>query len=83
MVAKGLPVALLAGAASATCPLSIKIADAQNHVVNVAVTNTGNEAVSVFKGNTVFSEHATKGLLVTDAGKCIDILPSFQIVQCF
>ncbi|KAL0936307.1 deuterolysin metalloprotease [Colletotrichum truncatum] len=67
MVAKALSVALLAGAASATCPLSVEITDSNNHVVNVAVTNTGNETLSVFKGNTVFSDHATKDLLVTDA----------------
>ncbi|GJC81505.1 neutral protease 2 SNOG_10522 [Colletotrichum liriopes] len=68
MIAKALPIALLAGAASATCPLSVEITNADNHVVNVAVTNTGNETISVFKGNTVFSAHATKDLLVTDAG---------------
>ncbi|OHF04141.1 deuterolysin metalloprotease [Colletotrichum orchidophilum] len=72
MVAKALSVALLAGAASATCPLSIEITNSENHVVNVAVTNTGSEAVSVFKGNTVFSDHATQDLLVTDAeGKAL------------
>ena len=68
MFTKTLPVALLAGAASAACPLSVSIADADNHLVNVAVTNTGSEAVQVFKGNTVFSSHATKDLLVADAG---------------
>ncbi|KAK1990749.1 hypothetical protein LX36DRAFT_753993 [Colletotrichum falcatum] len=67
MVAKVLPIAILAGAASATCPLSVEITNAENHVVNVAVTNTGSEPVSVFKGNTVFSDHATQDLLVTDA----------------
>ncbi|KAK1982508.1 deuterolysin metalloprotease [Colletotrichum cereale] len=66
MIAKVLPIALLAGAASATCPLSVEITNAENHVVNVAVTNTGSEPVSVFKGNTVFSDHATQDLLVTD-----------------
>ncbi|TEA17094.1 Neutral protease 2-like protein [Colletotrichum sidae] len=72
MVAKSLPVALLVGAASATCPLSVDITNSDSHVVNVAVTNTGNETVSVFKGNTVFSNHATKDLLVTDAeGKAL------------
>lgn len=68
MIAKALPLALLAGAASATCPLSVEITDSESHVVNVAVTNTGNETISVFKGNTVFSDHATKDLLVADAG---------------
>ncbi|OLN96887.1 Neutral protease 2-like protein [Colletotrichum chlorophyti] len=67
MVVKALPVVLLAGAASATCPLSVQITNSNNHVVDVAVTNTGNETVSIFKGNTVFSEHATKDLLVSDA----------------
>lgn len=68
MIAKALPFALLAGAASATCPLSVEITDSESHVVNVAVTNTGSETISVFKGNTVFSDHATKDLLVADAG---------------
>ncbi|KAF6825545.1 deuterolysin metalloprotease [Colletotrichum musicola] len=67
MVARALPVALLAGAASAACPLSVEITSSNNHVVDVAVTNTGSETLSVFKGNTVFSDHATKDLLVTDA----------------
>ncbi|KAJ0115948.1 deuterolysin metalloprotease [Diaporthe amygdali] len=67
MIAKALPLALLAGAASAACPLSVEIASSDNHVVNVAVTNTGEETLSIFKGNTVFSDHATKDLLVTDA----------------
>ncbi|KAF9872318.1 hypothetical protein CkaCkLH20_10145 [Colletotrichum karsti] len=67
MIAKVLPVALLAGAVSATCPLAVEITNSDNHVVNVAVTNTGSETLQVFKGNTVFSEHATKDLLVTDA----------------
>ncbi|TDZ39013.1 Neutral protease 2-like protein [Colletotrichum trifolii] len=72
MVAKSLPVALLVGAASATCPLSVDITNSDSHVVNVAVTNTGNETLSVFKGNTVFSNHATRDLLVTDAeGKAL------------
>lgn len=68
MIAKALPLALLAGAASAACPLSVEIASSDNHVVNVAVTNTGEKTLSIFKGNTVFSDHATKDLLVTDAG---------------
>jgi deuterolysin len=68
MLTKTLPVALLAGAASAACPLSVSIADADNHVVNVQVTNMGSETLQVFKGNTVFSAHATKDLLVADAG---------------
>lgn len=67
MIAKALPFALLAGAASAACPLSVEITDSESHVVNVAVTNTGSETISVFKGNTVFSDHATKDLLVADA----------------
>lgn len=68
MFTKTLPVVLLAGAASAACPLSVSIADAGSHVVNVQVTNTGSETLQVFKGNTVFSTHVTKDLLVADAG---------------
>lgn len=72
-----LPVVALAGAAYAACPLSVEIAGAENHVAQVAVTNTGTEAVTVFKGNTVFSEHATKDLLVTAAGTLFPF-PSFS-----
>ncbi|KAJ8113039.1 hypothetical protein OPT61_g4739 [Boeremia exigua] len=67
MLKNALPVVLLASAASAACPLSVSITDSTNHVVNVQVTNTGSETLQVFKGNTVFSAHATKDLLVSDA----------------
>ena len=68
MLTKTLPIVLLAGAASAACPLSVSIAHAENHVVNVQVTNTGSETIQVFKCHTVFSSHETKDLLVADAG---------------
>lgn len=68
MISNILPIVALAGAAMAACPLSVEIAGTTDHVAHVAVTNTGSEAVVVFKGNTVFSEHATKDLLVADAG---------------
>ena len=60
-----------ASAASAACPLSISISDTTNQIISVAVTNTGSETIQVFKGNTVFSPHATKDLLVADAGTCL------------
>jgi deuterolysin len=69
MVANLLTVATLAGAAMAACPLSVQIVGADHHVAQVSVTNTGAEAITVFKGNTVLSEHATKDLLVTDGCK--------------
>jgi len=68
MISNILSVATLAGVAMAACPLSIKIAGTTDHVAQVAVTNTGSEAVTVFKGNTVFSEHATKDLVVAKEG---------------
>jgi deuterolysin len=67
MVSKLFSVAALAGAAMAACPLSVDIVGVTDHTVQVAVKNTANEAVTVFKGNTVLSEHATKDLLVSDA----------------
>jgi deuterolysin len=63
-----LPVIALVGTVMAACPLSIEIAGAVDHIAQVAVTNTGNETITVFKGNTVFSDHATMDLLVSDAG---------------
>ncbi len=71
MLKNTLPIVLLASAASAACPLSVSIADVANHIIDVQVTNTGSETLQVFKGNTVFSDHATKDLLVTDVGKYI------------
>jgi deuterolysin len=72
MVSKILSIAALAGAAMAACPLSVEISGATAHTVNVVVTNTGNEAVTVFKGNTVLQEdHATKDLLVADASEIL------------
>jgi deuterolysin len=67
MISNILPVAALAGAAMAACPLSVEITGATGHVAQVAVTNTANEAITVFKGNTVLLDHATKDLLVVDA----------------
>jgi len=68
MVPNILPIAAFAGAAMAACPLSVKISSTTSHIAHVGVKNTGTEAVTVFKGNTVFSEHATKDVLVSDAG---------------
>ncbi|KAK3689481.1 hypothetical protein B0T22DRAFT_536384 [Podospora appendiculata] len=67
MISNIVTVAALAGTALASCPLSVEIVGANRHVAQVAVTNTGNETVTVFKGNTVLSEHATKDLIVSDA----------------
>jgi hypothetical protein len=53
----------------AACPLSIAIVDTIDHTIQVSVTNTGAETIAVFKGNTIFSDHPTKDLLVIAAGK--------------
>ncbi|KAI1161011.1 Deuterolysin metalloprotease family-domain-containing protein [Nemania serpens] len=66
MISNILPVAALAGAAMAACPLSVEITGATGHVAHVAVTNTASEAITVFKANTVLLDHATKDLLVSD-----------------
>lgn len=67
MIYKIIPVAALAGAAMAasSCPLSVQIAGTTDHVAQVAVTNTGAEAVTIFKGNTVLSGHATLDLVAS------------------
>ncbi|QSZ29286.1 hypothetical protein DSL72_003799 [Monilinia vaccinii-corymbosi] len=69
-----LPVAALAGAAMAasSCPLSVQISGTTGHVAHVAITNTGSEALTVFKGNTVLSEHATMDVLASAAGKNLE-----------
>ncbi|KAI0390164.1 Metalloprotease [Xylariaceae sp. FL0594] len=78
MVSNLLPVAALAGAAMAACPLSVEVTGATGHVAHVAVTNTASEPITVFRGNTVFSEHATKDLLVSDvSGKALPFEGSF------
>ncbi|KAB8291639.1 hypothetical protein EYC80_006439 [Monilinia laxa] len=77
MVSKILPVAALAGAAMAACPLSVEISGTTNHVAQVAITNTGAEAITVFKGNTVLSEHATLDLLASTADKDLEFKGTF------
>ncbi|KAI0526392.1 Deuterolysin metalloprotease family-domain-containing protein [Xylaria bambusicola] len=78
MVSHILPVAALAGAAMAACPLSVELTGATGHVAQVAVTNTANEAITVFKGNTVLLDHATKDFVVSDAsGKALPFEGSF------
>lgn len=71
MISNILPLAALLGTAIAVCPLSVEITGATAHVAQVAVTNTGSETITVFKGNTVLSPHATKDLVVADAGTFI------------
>ncbi|KAI1828174.1 Deuterolysin metalloprotease family-domain-containing protein [Xylaria intraflava] len=78
MISNIVPVAALAGAAMAACPLSVEITGATGHVAQVAVTNTASEAMTVFKGNTVLVDHATKDLLVSDAsGKALPFEGAF------
>ncbi|KAG9244903.1 hypothetical protein BJ878DRAFT_47137 [Calycina marina] len=67
MLSNILPTIALAGAAMAACPLTVDIVSTDAHVATVAVTNIGSDAITVFKGNTVLSEHATMDLLVSDA----------------
>lgn len=73
MISKILPLVALASAASAACPLAVEIAGATDHIAHVAVTNTGSDALTVFKGNTVLSDHATKDLLVADEGMILSL----------
>jgi deuterolysin len=80
MVSSILSVAFFAGLAAAACPLAVDIASATDHVTEVTVTNTGSETLTVFKGNTVFSEHATKDLLVADAGISYFLSPIFDMI---
>jgi hypothetical protein len=79
MIATVVSVVAFAGAAMAGCPLAVEIVGATNHIAQVSVTNTGSDTVTVFKGNTVLSDHATKDLVVSDAGMIrspiITILP--------
>lgn len=62
-------VAALAGSALAACPLSVAIVNTVDHTATVAITNTGSEAVTVFKGNTVLSNHNTQDVFATAEGK--------------
>lgn len=64
-----LAVLTLVSSAMAACPLSVAIVDTVDHTASVAVTNTGSEAVTVFKGNTVLSDHDTQDVFVAAAGK--------------
>jgi deuterolysin len=67
MISTFLPIAAFAGLVAASCPLSVEISGTAAHVANVSITNTADEAITVFKGNTVLSEHATKDLVVFDS----------------
>lgn len=69
MLLNTLPIMALAGTALAACPISVEVSSAEDHIAQVAVTNTGNETLTVFKGNTVFTDHATRDLLVSDESK--------------
>ncbi|KAI1333609.1 Deuterolysin metalloprotease family-domain-containing protein [Xylariaceae sp. FL0016] len=78
MISNVLPVAALAGAAMAACPLSVEVTGTTGNVAQVAITNTASEAVTVFKGNTAMLDHATMDLLVSDAeGKDLPFTGSF------
>jgi len=66
MLSNVLPIVALAGAAMAACPFAVEIS-AVDHIATVAITNTGAETLTVFKGNTVLNEHNTLDLLVADA----------------
>lgn len=68
------PVAALAGFAAATCPLSVDISGTTAHIAHVDVTNVGDEVITVFKGNTVFSDHATKDILVSDGSMTLRLV---------
>ncbi|KAJ4412440.1 hypothetical protein N0V82_008795 [Gnomoniopsis sp. IMI 355080] len=62
-----LAVLTLVSSAMAACPLSVAIVDAVDHTASITVTNTGSEAVTVFKGNTVLSDHDTQDVFVAAA----------------
>lgn len=59
----------LAGSAMAACPLSVSIVDTVDHTATVSVTNSGEEAITVFRGNTVLSDHNTLDVVATKSGK--------------
>lgn len=68
----------LAGSAMAACPLSVSIVDTVDHVATVAVTNTGEEAITVFKGNTVLSDHDTLDVVASKSGKMHSMIYDFS-----
>ena len=79
MISNLLPIISLAGAAMTACPLTVEITGATDHVAEVSITNTGSEALTVFKGNTVLHEHATKDLLVTDASMFTSFISNLHL----
>ena len=60
-----------AQSAWADCPLGVEISNVNGHNVDVTITNAGDAALSVFKGNTVLSPHANKDVKVTTTGMII------------
>lgn len=61
--------ATMATAAMAACPLSVEISGTAGNVASVAVTNTGSDVITLFKGNTVLTEDPTLDLTMSDAGR--------------
>lgn len=59
----------LAGSAMAACPLSVSIVDTADHIATVAITNSGEDTITLFKGNTVLSDHDTLDVVATKSGK--------------
>jgi deuterolysin len=76
MGSKMLLLAAMAATAMAACPLTVEFTGAEDHTAHIAVTNTGTEAVTVFKGNTVLSEDPTLDLVLDDAG-----MPSLSLTS--
>lgn len=63
--------ALGASVALASCPLDVEIGAIEGHHVDVTITNTANQALTVFKGNTVLSGHPTKNVAVIDTSMSV------------
>lgn len=68
MAPKMLALVGFAASAMAACPLSVSIVDTVDHTATVAVTNSGEEAITVFKGNTVLSNHDTLDVVAAKPG---------------
>lgn len=59
----------LVGTAMAACPLSVSIVDTVDHTATVAITNSGEDTITLFRGNTVLSDHDTLDVVATKPGK--------------
>ena len=65
--------------AGSPCPLSVAVANGKDNSIDVTVSNTGKETITVYKGNTVLSGDDTQNTEITQ--ECTFILIFLLYIQ--